>query len=108
MELKGRSGGPSAGHKAPASPNVHQYRPSAARLTDASTRGKSMPSRELVRIYSNRAAAHGLSLGSFPVDRKNLTPPKPGKCAANGVHEDSGESQKPQENPFAGLRKETC
>ena len=64
-----------------------------------------MPSRELVRLYRCRAAAHGLSLGFYPVNRKDLLSPiSPtcGKCIASGVRERSdGESQEPQENPFA-------
>ena len=105
----GRSGGPSPGKKAPASANMHQCRPSAARpfdeFPDISTRGRSMPSRELVKIYSSNVAAHRLSLGFFPVDRRDLMAPvssKSGKCGANAARESAdGKSQEPQEKPFA-------
>ena len=110
--MEGRGGGPSPGNKAPASANVHQCRPSAARPFDdapgISSRGRSMPSRELVKTYSSKAAAHGLSLGFFPsVDRRDLMPPvgpSPGPCVANGRHEVfASESQESQANPFASI-----
>lgn len=109
--MVGRSGGPSPGNKAPASANVHRCRQSAARpvneALDISTRGRSMPSRELVRTYSSKAAAHGLSLGIFSVDRKDLVrpvSPGSGKCIANKAHEGfDAKSQEPQGNPFASI-----
>ena len=107
--MVGRSGGPSTGNKAPASANVHQWKQSAARPFDQipglSTRGRSMPSRELVKLYSSKAAAQGLSLGIFSVDRKDLVlpvSPRSSKCIANGAHKVfDAESQEPQGNPFA-------
>ncbi len=110
--MEGRGGGPSPGNKAPASANMHQCRQSAARSSfeenpDISTRGRSMPSRELVKVYSSKAVAHGLSLGFFSVDRRDLMPPvgpTPGQHVANGKHEVSTtESQESQANPFADI-----
>ncbi len=110
--MEGRGGGPSPGNKAPASANMHQCKQGAARASfdefpDISTRGKSMPSQELVKIYSSKAVAHGLSLGFFSVDRRDLTPlvgPTSGQDVANGKREVSTtESQESQANPFAGI-----
>ena len=107
LEMIGRGGGPSPGNKAPASANVHQCKQSAARpfdqFPDLSTRGRSMPSQDLVKLYSCKAAAQGLSLGIFSVDRKDLVlPVSPRSGIANGAHKVSdAESQEPQGNPFA-------
>jgi hypothetical protein len=111
--VKGRSEGPSAGNKAPASANMHPCKASAQRpagafahLDDIEVRSKSMPSRELIRIKSAKGCPRSaFSLGPLPVDRKALVPPQQhgaSNPAANGVHHSPEiESQGLQSNPFA-------
>lgn len=113
LEVTGRNGGPSTGCKSPASANMHQRKLSPLRGADAfaqhpdiESRGKSMPSKELVKIYSSKIFSRcGCSLGPLPVERKDFLLPaffSEGKCIANGVHRSpDDESPAPQENPFA-------
>ena len=111
--MKGRSGGPSAGNKARASANMHPCKASAQRpagafahLDGIEVRGRSMPSRELIKINSAKGSSRSaFSLGPVPVDRKDLVPPQQhgaSNPAANGVHQSPEiESQGQQSNPFA-------